>query len=142
MPNLCGYCGIRVPYFERRYAHHRWFCSTDCLARWEAEPTDATPAAGSAATEHQRLSRGLLIIGLLAALVVAWFVTVIVGDETGDGMTGVAAGLFTLALLAGGWIGHLQHRLPALGAAALVAAVPGLVVLIVAMDAACGGGGE
>ena len=141
MPNLCGYCGARVPYFERRYAYHHWFCSSDCLAAWQARPTDAFPGTGAAATRHKRVSRVLLIIGVIAAFVVAWLMTVVVAGRTGYGMAGVSAGLWTLGLLIGGWMVYLQNRLPALGAAALAAGVV-VTLAVTVLPAMVGGGGN
>jgi len=75
MPSLCGYCEGRVPYFGRRFAHHRWFCSQDCLTHWEAEPRHAEVAA-QPTTTNQRLPwivillAGVIGFGLVAALAV------------------------------------------------------------------------
>jgi len=62
MPNLCPLCGSQVSYFGRRFAHHRWFCDSDCLRRWETETQQADSAAHSGATERHRLSRRQIII--------------------------------------------------------------------------------
>ena len=110
MPNLCALCGSQVSYFGRRFARHRWFCSRDCLTRWETETQHAEHAPYSGATEHRRLSRGLLIIGVIAALVVAYFVMAGVATWAHDGMAGVSAGIWTLVLLVGAWIAYLDQR--------------------------------
>ena len=68
MPNLCAHCESQVSYFGRRFAHHRWFCDSDCLRRWETETQQADSAAHSGATERHRLSRRQIIIrGAVAA---------------------------------------------------------------------------
>jgi len=69
MPSLCGYCDGRVPYFGRRFAHHRWFCSRDCLTHWEAEPRDAQ-AAAQPNVAGRRLPWIAKLLVLLAGIVV------------------------------------------------------------------------
>src|SRR3972149_11821187 len=69
MPNLCGYCDGRVPYFGRRFAHPRWFCSRDCLTHGEAEPRDAQ-AAAQPNVAGRRLPWFAKLLVLLAGIVV------------------------------------------------------------------------
>jgi len=69
MPSLCGYCDGRVPYFGRRFAHHRWFCSQHCLTHWEAEPRDAQ-AAAQPNVAGRRLPWIAKLLVLLAGIVV------------------------------------------------------------------------
>ena len=82
---------------------------------WETETQHAEPAAHSGATEHDPMSRGPIIIVVIAALVVAYFVMAGVASWTRDGMTGVYAGMWagilTLGLLVGAWNAYSRHRL-------------------------------
>ena len=79
MPSLCGYCDGRVPYFGRRFAHHRWFCSQDCLTCWETETRHAEPAAHSGATEHHRVSAAVFT-GIAVAIGVLVITYIVLAD--------------------------------------------------------------
>ena len=58
MPNLCARCGSQVSYFGRRFAHHRWFCNSDCLASWQSGDPEVK-AAVYRSTKPQQICRSV-----------------------------------------------------------------------------------
>jgi len=79
MPNLCAHCGSQVSYFGRRFAHHRWFCSRDCLRRWETQSQQAEPAAHSGAKEHHPVPAAV-ITGIAVAIGVLVITFIVLAD--------------------------------------------------------------
>jgi hypothetical protein len=73
MSNLCGQCGSRVPYFGRRFAYHRWFCSDACREIWTAARARGEPEPEIPERRARRVHwfiRVLTVIGGIAFLFV------------------------------------------------------------------------